>query len=159
MEGGSSCYAVIPSLVGLYIGSQLKDIAKPEILYKDQQDLVLLHNKINHLPFPSMIKLAENGNIDNSFTKLKNRQPVCMSYVFVRSHRQPWISKNTPCTISKESETEPVDCVSKDQIVSEQPGLIPQIYGHLANIRIWGATVFVDHISDYTHVALMSDLT
>ena len=24
---------------------------------------------------------------------------------------------------------------------------------------IWGATVFVDHVSDYTHVALMRDLT
>ena len=26
-------------------------------------------------------------------------------------------------------------------------------------MRIWGATVFVDHVSDYTHVALMRDLT
>ena len=25
-------------------------------------------------------------------------------------------------------------------------------------MRIWGATVFVDHVSDYTHVALMRDL-
>ena len=44
--------------------SQLKNISRPEILDKDQQDLVSLHNKMNHLPFPAMIKLAENGNID-----------------------------------------------------------------------------------------------
>ena len=85
--------------------SQLKDISKPEILYKDQKDLVSLHNNMNHLPFPAMIKLAENGNIDMRFAKLKNRQPVCMSCVFGRSHRRPWISKNTPGTIRKESET------------------------------------------------------
>ena len=66
---------------------QLKDIAQPEILDKDQQDLASLHNKMNHLPFPAMIKLAENGNIDKRFAKLKKIQPVYMSCVFGRSHR------------------------------------------------------------------------
>ena len=42
--------------------------------------------------------------------------------------------------------------------MSAQPGLIPQISGYLTNMRIWGATVFADHVSDYTHVALMRDL-
>ena len=60
---------------------------------------------------------------------------------------------------SQESETEPGDCVSIDQIVSAQPGIIPQIYGYLTNIRIWGATVFVYYVSYYTHVALMRDIT
>ena len=81
--------------------SQLKDIAKPEFLYKDQQDLVFLHNKMNHLPFPAMLKLSENGNIDKRFVKLKNRQPVCMSCVFGRSRRRPWRSKKAPGTIRK----------------------------------------------------------
>ena len=82
-----------------------------------------------------------------------------MPFIFGRSHRRPWISNKTPGTIRKESETGPGDCVSIDQIVSAQPGLIPQISGYLTNMRIWGATVFVDHVSDYTHVALMFDLT
>ena len=43
--------------------------------------------------------------------------------------------------------------------MSAQPGLIPQISGYLTNMRIWGAAVFADHMSDYTHVALMRDLT
>ena len=60
---------------------QLEDIAKPNILDKYQQDLISLHNKMNHLPFPAMIKLAENGNMDKRFAKLKNRQTVCMSCV------------------------------------------------------------------------------
>jgi len=31
--------------------------------------------------------------------------------------------------------------------------------GFLTNMRIWGATVFVDHVTDYVYVALMQDLT
>ncbi len=45
-----------------------------------------------------------------------------------------------------------------DQIVSAQPGLTPQMAGFLTNLRIWGATVFVNHFSDYLYVALMQDL-
>ena len=43
--------------------------------------------------------------------------------------------------------------------MSAQPVPIPQIPGYLTNMRIWGATVFVDHVSEYTHVALMHDIT
>jgi hypothetical protein len=46
-----------------------------------------------------------------------------------------------------------------DQMVSAQPGLIPQMDGFLTNLRIWGATIFVDHFSDYVYVALMCHLT
>jgi hypothetical protein len=31
--------------------------------------------------------------------------------------------------------------------------------GFLTQLRIWGATIFVDHFSDYVFVALMHDLT
>ena len=82
-----------------------------------------------------------------------------MSCVFGMSHRKPWRTKSAFKTIRKESETEPGDCVSINQLVSAQPGLIPQMTGFLTNMRIWGATVFVDHVSDYVYVALMRDLT
>ena len=75
------------------------------------------------------------------------------------SHRRPWRSKSTPKTIRKDTETKPGDCISIDQLVSAQPGLIPQMTGFLTNMRIWGATIFVNHVSDYVYVALMRDLT
>ena len=53
----------------------------------------------------------------------------------------------------------PGDGVSVDQIVSAQPGLIPQMSGFLTSKRLWGATTFVDHGSDYVYVHLMRDLT
>ena len=46
-----------------------------------------------------------------------------------------------------------------DQIVSAQPGLIPQMSGFLTNRRIWGATTFCDHVSDFVYVHLMRDFT
>ncbi len=45
-----------------------------------------------------------------------------------------------------------------DQIVSAQPGLIPQMSGFLTNCRIWGCTTFFDHVSDVVYVHLMRDL-
>ena len=53
----------------------------------------------------------------------------------------------------------PGDGVSIDQIVSAQPGLIPQMSGFLTSKRLWGATTFVDHVSDYVYVHLMRGLT
>ena len=44
-------------------------------------------------------------------------------------------------------------------MVSAQPGLVPQMSGSLTNLRIMGATIFVDHFSDYVYVYLMRDLT
>jgi len=82
-----------------------------------------------------------------------------MSCVFGRAHRRPWRNKGAPGTIHKDSETEPGHCISIDQLVSAQPGLIPQMSGFLTNQRIWGATVFIDHVSDYVYVFLMRDLT
>ena len=46
-----------------------------------------------------------------------------------------------------------------NQIVSAQPGLIPQMSGFLTNLRIMGATVFVVHFSDHVYAYLMRNLT
>ena len=53
----------------------------------------------------------------------------------------------------------PGDGVSVDQIVSAQPGLIPQMSGFLTSKRLWGATTFVDHVRYYVYVHLMQYLT
>ena len=53
----------------------------------------------------------------------------------------------------------PGNGVSVDQIVSAQPGLIPQMSGFLTSKKVWGCTAFVDHASDYVYVHLMKDLT
>jgi hypothetical protein len=114
---------------------------------------------MNHLPLPAMITLAEKGKLNRKFAKLKHRLPVCMSCMFGTAHRKPWRSKGEKGSIRKPTDNAPGKCISIDQMISSQPGLIPQMAGFLTNLRIWGATIFVDHFSDYFFVALMCDLT
>jgi hypothetical protein len=145
----------IPKLTEL----ELMQISTPQTLDSDQREFMELHCKLSHLPFPAMIVLAEKGKIQKKYAKLKHRLPICMSCIFGKAHRKPWRSKGSKGSIRKESDDAPGKCVSMDQLVSAQPGLIPQMAGFLTNLRIWGATVFVDHFSDYVYVALMRDLT
>ena len=58
----------------------------------------------------------------------------------------------------KDNETYLGVCVRIDQLVSAQPGIIPQISGYLKSMRIWEATDFVDHVLYLTHVVLMRDI-
>eukprot|EP00957_Ditylum_brightwellii_P021693 1635678-Ditylum_brightwellii.AAC.1 len=51
--------------------------------------------------------------------------PICASYMFGEAHRKPWRTKG--------SITEPGHGTSKDQLVSHQPGLVPQLSGKLTN--------------------------
>jgi hypothetical protein len=44
-------------------------------------------------------------------------------------------------------------------MVSAQPGLIPQMSGHLMNLRIMGTAIFIDHFSNHVYAYLMKDLT
>jgi len=145
----------IPKLTEL----ELMQISTPQTLDSDQREFMELHCKLSHLPFPAMIVLAEKGKIQKKYAKLKHRLPICMSCIFGKAHRKPWRSKGSKGSIRKESDDAPGKCVSMDQLVSAQPGLIPQMAGFLTNLRIWGATVFVDHFSDYVYIALMRDLT
>ena len=138
---------------------QLKNVSHPQVLDDDQREFMGLHYKMNHLPLPAMITLAEKGKLNRKFAKLKHRLPVCMSCMFGTAHRKPWRSKGGKGSIRKTTNNAPGKCVSIDQMISAKPGLIPQMAGFLTNLRILGATIFVDHHSDYVFVALMRDLT
>ena len=54
---------------------------------------------------------------------------------------------------------EPGDKVATDQLVSAQPGLVPQEKGSPTRARIWGATIFVDMSTNWVKVHLMQDAT
>ena len=67
---------------------QLKTISNPQTLDNDQCELMKLHYKMNHLPLPAMISLAEKGRLNRKFAKLKDRLPMCMSCIFWTSSSQ-----------------------------------------------------------------------
>ena len=64
---------------------------------------------------------------------------------FGQAHRRPWHAKGCKesGSIHRPTETEPGDGTSVDQIVSAQPGLIPQMSGFSTSDHIWGTTNFV----------------
>jgi hypothetical protein len=138
---------------------QLQHISHPHILDNDQQEFMGLHYKMNHLPLSAIITLAEKGKLNRKFAKLKHRLPVCTSCIFGTAHCKPWCSKWEKGLIRKHNDNAPGNCVSINQMISAQPGLIPQIAGFLTNPMIWDATIFVDHFSGYVYDALMRNLT
>ena len=83
-----------------------------------------------------------------------------MACQFGQAHCHPWKNKGKRSgSIQTPEQTKPGDGMSVDQIVSSQPGLIPQMSGFLSNQILWGATTFVNHVSDYVYVNLMRDLS
>ena len=59
----------------------------------------------------------------------------------------------------RDNVTAPDKATSTDQMVLGQPGLIPQIGGHLIAAMIWDANIFVDHFSDIIYIHLMQSTT
>jgi hypothetical protein len=80
---------------------QLQHISHPHILDDDRQEFMGLHYKMNHLPLPAMITLAEKGKLNRFFAKLKHRLPICMSCIFGMAHHKPWQSNEEKGSIRK----------------------------------------------------------
>ena len=142
---------------------QLEKLASPQALSPEQQELMSYHQRLLHLPFFILHRMAQLGIIPRRLTKLKEHPPHCASCSFGQAHRRPWRSKRTKdgkkSSIRRDSDDKPGAGVSIDQMISAQPGLVPQVSGRLTSARIWAATIFLDHFSRHVHVHLMRDQT
>lgn len=139
---------------------EAQSLARPRTLSPLQQELMSWHHRLYHLPFRIIFRLADIGILPKRFLECRNKQPLCIACQFGQAHRRPWRTKGKKGgSIRKKEQTAPGDGVSIDQIISAQPGLIPQMSGFLTSQRLWGCTTFVDHVSDYVYVHLMRDMT
>ena len=139
---------------------ELKTLMSPTSISPLQEEMLSHHNRLHHTPFPKLIVMAEKGELPKRLASLKGRCPLCVACLFSQAHKRPWRSKSKQKhPIRKSTDNAPGKCVSMDQMVSAQPGLIPQMSGRLTNMRVNGVTVFVDHYSDHTYTYLMKDLT
>ena len=95
-----------------------------------------------------MFCLAKAGFLPKKFKKLNNKAPLCVFCMLGQAHRKPWRSKKTkygaPSTYKPELIDQPGDTIGVDQLISAQPGLVPQAKGSHTRARIGAATVFVD---------------
>jgi hypothetical protein len=104
--------------------------------------------------------MAEQCKIPKHLAQLRDHCPIWVSCLFGTAHKRSWWTKSkTRHPIWKESDTSPGTKALTDQLVSAQPGRIPQISGKLTHQRVNGATVFVDNFSDCVYAYLMRDLT
>ena len=138
-------------------------IANAESLDLLQQEYMSWHRRLGHLPKKVMLTMARLGILPRRFLCLEERGaiPVCASCMFGQAHRKPWRTKakSSKKKIRRDDDTAPGKGTSTNQLVSNQPGLVPQVSGRLTSARIVGATVYVDHFSDYTYVYLMRSLS
>ena len=108
-----------------------------------------------------MLRLAQMGILPKQFLKLKNDLPPCVSCQFGKAHRKPWRIKTSKSgklsTLRVPDPLEPGEMIAVDQLISAQPGLVPQERGSMTRARIWAATIFVDFATRYVYVALMRD--
>ena len=140
--------------------TEAQALARPRPLSPLQQELMSWHHRLYHLAFRHIFQLANLGFLPKRFLECRNNPPICIACQFGQAHRRPWRSKGKKSgSIRQPEQKEPGDGVSVDQIISAQPGLIPQMAGFLTSDRLWGCTTFVDHVSDYVYVHLMRDLT
>jgi hypothetical protein len=125
-------------------------------LKRKQQRLAAIHKKLGHLGFPRLKLLARAGLIPRELAHID--PPVCPGCAYGKAHCRPWRHKGSRNTRPIKPATFPGQVVSIDQLVSPTQGFIPTHRGTPTMQRYIGATVFVDHFSDFTYIHLMTKL-
>ena len=118
---------------------------------KTMQDMMKLHQRLNHISFEKIRELARQGALPKAYAKCDI--PVCTSCMYSKMTRRPWRNKRrhdrAPATTPAVGEV-----VSVDQMVSSTQGFIAQMTGILTTSRYKYATVYVDQGSRLGYVYL-----
>ena len=123
---------------------------------RKQARLATIHERLGHLSFSRLKLLARSGIIPKELANVD--APVCPGCAYGKAHRKPWRSKGIKNRRHIKVATAPGQVVSVDQLISPTPGFVPTHRGKPTIQRYRGATVFVDHYSDYTYVHLMTEM-
>ena len=109
-------------------------LARPRVLTPVQQELMDWHHRLYHLSFPKIFRLAKKGYLPSRLLDCKGKLPLCIACQFGAAHRRAWHRRGKASgSIRQPKHVSPGDGVSMDQIVSAQPGLIPQMSGFLTS--------------------------
>ena len=113
-----------------------------------------LHEQLGHCSFAQLKQMADQG-IPRKLAKVP--PPKCPSCLYRKAHRKPWQTHKIDQKIKPT--TVPGAVVSIDQLESPVPGFIPIAKGQPTIRKYRGASVFVDHASDFTYVHMHHHLT
>ncbi len=150
---------LLPSLPPSELDALLKHAANPSALDPIQSEWVYWHDKLGHLSPTIMKRIPKVGFIPRRLASIK-KVPPCASCIFGRATKRSWSKTGDGHHFIRRPEHDkPGKGVSVDQLVSAQPGIIPQSGGTLTTDRIWGATCFSDHYSGFRYSHLMRNFT
>ena len=125
------------------------------LLKSDQAALMRLHEQLGHCSFAQLKQMAEQGIIPRKLAKVP--PPKIPSYLYRKAHRKPWRMHKIDPKIKLT--TVPGSVVSIDQLESPVPGFVPIAKGQPTIRKYRGASVFVDHASDFKYVHMHHHLT
>ena len=147
-EGVTTDFMVNPTLIP-------SDDQDEPLLKSDQAALMRLHEQLGHCSFAQLKQMAEQGIIPRKFAKVP--PPKCPSCLYRKAHRKPWRTHKIDPKIKPS--TIPGAVVSINQLESPVPGFMPIAKGQPTVRKYHGASVFVDHASDFTYVHMHYHLT
>lgn len=123
-----------------------------------EKEFMEWHNRLSHLSFKEMKNLSKSGILPRSFHRISISNILCPSCKFGKMKRLSWRTISRPKTIRRITDNKHGKRVSIDQVVSHQPGLVPQQEGKDGRNRIVGGTVFIDHFTNFTYTHLQTSL-
>ena len=123
---------------------------------RKRQRLATIHERLGHLSFGKLKMLARAGIIPRELANVD--PPTCPGCAYGKATRRPKRTKGIRNRRQLKSATRPGQVTSVDPLISPTPGLVPTHRGKPTQTRYVGATVFVDHFSDFTYVHLMTQL-
>ena len=126
---------------------------KISIEKRKQMRLLTIHESLGHTSFHIIRLLCLAGILPRELAKVA--PPLCPGCSYGKANRNPWRRKGLRNLKKIKPVTIPGQAVSVNQLVSYTPGLIPTHRGIPTTKRYLGATIFVDHASDFTYVHLM----
>ena len=125
------------------------------LLKYEQTALMRLHEHLGHCSFAQLKQMAEQGIIPRKFAKVP--PPKCPSCLYGKAHRNLW--RTHKIDPKSKSSTMPGAVVSIDQLESPVPGFMPIAKGQPTIRKYCGASVIMDHASDFTYVHMHHNLT
>ena len=136
--------------------SSVQEDANIAAYRRKQMRLLTVHETLGHLGFATLKLMARCGLLPRDLASVD--PPTCPGCAYGKAHRRQWRYKGAQNRRQIRSATSPGEVVSVDQLISPTPGFVPVHRGLPTVKRYIGATVFVDHYSDYTYVHLMTEM-
>ena len=126
------------------------------LVYCKQHKIAVLHERFGHLSFYILKLMAHSGLI---YWELENvDSPTCPGCAYGKAHRSLWRRKGVGNRKILKIATVPGQVMSVDQLFSPTRGFVPTHRGTPTTKRYIGATVFMEHFSNFTYARLMTEM-